>query len=821
MRVSRRDFILNPARSWNRQDPPEGGESAISASDSIGPGWPPGWLARLWARQAVDRAALLRFVERARGSFETLDASSRVGTTVSRSVAALDSARRALPRPTLTSAVSPAIRRVLLPPVSRPKATQVLLFAVVLTLLVTVAAVASVYSYLTRDLPPADQVLTTGMFQTAMIYDRRGRLLYEMVDPNGGRRSVVPLSDIPPDLIAATVMTEDANFYSNPGIDPLSILRALVQDVRYHHIMSGASTITQQLVRNVVMTPRERESQTIQRKIGEAILAYRLTGQYSKNEILQRYLNEIYYGNLAYGVEAASETYFDKPVQQLDLAQAALIAGLPQAPAFYDPYQHPDAAKQRQREVLDLMVKHGAITREQADLAVDEPLVYHRLPTDIQAPHFATYVRELIQARYDRDQIFQGGLHVYTSLDLDLQHQVEAIVKQRMPALASNDATNAAVVVIDPRTGEILALVGSADFWNDAIQGQVDMATAERPPASTIKPFTYLLAFDRHLAMPATVLQDSPVQYPMGAGQPPYQPRDADGAFRGPVTARRALANSLNVPVVELLDKVGADTLLTALHRFGITSLPRSAGYYGLSLTLGAEPVQLLDLTYAYATIANGGVQVGDPVTDAPPDQRQLAPVAVLKVTDAKGNVLDAYAPPSGARLASPEAAWLVSDVLSDDAARAETLGSHSSLQLPDRPAAVKTGTSENLRDAWAIGYTPGIVVGVWVGNTDNRPMKATFGAGGPALIWHDVMEAALKEQPAEPFARPSDLIQATVDSTTGLLPVPGRPTVTDWFVPGTVPTAYAPTPMPPPSPTTVPRAAPPEKPGHRGHGKR
>ncbi len=702
----------------------------------------------------------------------------------------------------------------------RPRLLTVVLIVLALAVVAGALAVAAVYSYVTRDLPPADQVFTTGMFQTAMIYDRKGRLLYEMMDPNGGRRNVVPLKDIPKDLIDATVMTEDANFYSNPGVDVPSILRAILQDIQHRQIMSGASTITQQLVRNVVMTPQERQAKTLSRKIGEAILAYRVSQRYSKDEILERYLNEIYYGNLAYGVEAASETYFDKPVQQLTLAQAALIAGLPQAPALYDPYQHPEAAKARQLEVLSLMVRHGAITPEQADAAAKEPLNYHSLPTGLQAPHFVMYVRDLLERRYTREQLYQGGLHIYTSLDLDLQRQIEAIVRDQMPALAANGASNVAVVAIDPRTGEILAMVGSASFWDETIPGQINMATAERAPGSTIKTFTYLAAIDRGLAMPATLLADAPVQYPMGAGQPPYAPQDADGKFRGTVTLRRALANSLNVPAIGLLDRLGVADLLTMLHRFGITSLQQPPGYYGLSLTLGAAPVQLLDITYSYAAIAHGGVQVGDPVPDAAPDQRAFAPVAILKVTDSQGKVLDDYKPSAGIRLVSPQAAWLTTDILADDAARAETVGAHSPLELPDRPAAAKIGTSENLQDAWTIGYTPSLVVGVWVGNTDGRPMRATFGAQGPAVIWHEVMEAALGGQPAEPFAQPPGLVRVAVDAATGLLPAPGRPTITDWFVQGTSPTRAVVV----PTPTATPRPTPPPKPREdhpgKGHGK-
>lgn len=680
--------------------------------------------------------------------------------------------------------------------------------SVILVATVGFGMAGDLYSYLTRDLPPVDEVFSKGQFQSVLIYDRKGRLLYEMLDPQGGRRTVVHLNDMPPALIDATISTEDSTFYTNPGVDPVGILRALIQDTLHHQVESGASTITQQLVRNVVMTPQERQSRSLSRKIEEAILAIRVSQRYTKDEILERYLNEIPYGNLAYGVEAASETYFDKPVRQLTLGEAALIAGLPQAPSAYDPFQHPDAAKARQREVLDLMVKHGYITTEQADAAAAEPLHFHSQPNQLLAPHFVMYVESELEQLYSRQQLYQSGLRVYTSLDLDLQHQAETIAQQQLTGLKQDNANNAALVAIDPRTGEILAMLGSENFWDDSIQGQINMAETARQPGSTLKPFTYLYAFDHHLAAPATILMDSPIQYSGGAGKPPYIPHDADLKFRGPVTIRRALANSLNVPAVEMLNRIGIGALLLTAHDFGITTLNQPPGYYGLPLTLGDGPVKLVDLTFAYAGLANEGVQIGEPVKNAQPNQTQMQPVSILRVTDPQGKVLYNYQPPQGIRLASPQATWLIDDILSDDQARAETFGPNSYLQL-SRPAAVKTGTTENFQDSWTVGFTPQLVVGVWVGNTNDQPMKNVYGARGAGHIWHAFMDAALKGQPAEPFPRPNGLVRATVDATTGLRPVPGRPTVTDWFIDSTLPTESAPLPTPTPSPTWTPLPPP------------
>lgn len=695
-------------------------------------------------------------------------------------------------------------------------ATVLLGLVLLTTFVVSVALVAlfgfgvvgDVADYMTRDLPPVDQIFSKSEFQSTLIYDRKGRLLYEMYDPQGGRRTVVPLKDIPPALIDATLSTEDANFYTNPGVDPVGILRATIQDIVHRRTVSGASTITQQLVRNVLMTPEERMSRSPKRKIEEAILALRVSERYSKDDILARYLNEIFYGNNSYGVEAASETYFDKPVQKLTLSEAALIAGLPQAPSAYDPYQNPNAAKARQREVLDLMAKHGYITQDQADAAAAEPLNFHSAKQQMQAPHFVMYIRNQLEQKYSRDQLYASGLRVYTSLDLDLQTQAEQIAQQRLAALGKYNANNAAVVALDPKTGEILTMVGSANFWDNAIQGQINMAIAERQPGSTLKPFNYLYAFEHKMASPSTLLDDSPVQYSMGPGKPPYKPHDADYKFRGKVTVREALGNSMNVPAVEMLSKEGVGALLSTVHEFGITSLQKPPSYYGLALTLGDGPVKLVDLAYAYAGLANGGLQIGAPVQNPQPGQRKLAPVSILKVTDAQGKVLYDYQPPAGVRVASPQATWLITDILSDDAARAEAFGRHSYLEL-DRPAAVKTGTTENFQDSWTIGYTPQLVVGVWVGNANDKPMDNVFGARGAGYIWHEFMQKALAKTPPTPFERPPGVVRAAVDARTGLRPVPGRPTITDWFIDGTLPTASAPLPTPtplPPTPTPTPR---------------
>ncbi|HEX5414342.1 MAG TPA: transglycosylase domain-containing protein, partial [Chloroflexota bacterium] len=679
-------------------------------------------------------------------------------------------------------------RRIPLPSAIRhPRRRTILAIGAVCVLLPIGLVAVDAVGVAARSLPPVDEVFAKQTFQSAFIYDRKGRVLFELTDPNGGRRTMVPVQQIPKNLTAATIATEDANFYQNSGIDPVAILRSLARDVINRRIETGASTITQQLVRNVLMTPEERRSQSIGRKIAEAILAIRVTQRYSKDEILDRYLNEIYYGNLAYGADAAAKTYFDRPVSQLTLAQAALLAGLPQAPALYDPYQHPEAAKERQREVLHLMVAHHFITQSEADAADAEPLEYSAEAAVLQAPHFVVDVRGLLEERFTSEQIYDGGLRVYTSLDLDLQRQAEQIIRSRLAALPGSSGPNAAAVVLDARSGEVLAMVGSADFNSAAIHGQINMALVPRPAGSLIEPFTYLVAFDDHLAAPATVIDDAPVSYPMGGNLPPYRPQNPDGTFHGPVTVRRALTTSLTVPAVLTLNRVGIATLLTTLRRFGITTLPESPDYYGLSLTVGGAPVTLLDLTQAYAGLANAGVPVGEDALSGQSSDPRLAPVTILKVTDAKGNLLSAYGPVHVPPAVSPQAAWLVTDILATPTGSDDADSTAAEFQF-DQPVAVKTGLAEGRTDGWTIGYTPEIVVGVWVGNASGEALSPDEVAAGTA-IWHDLMAASRSAVPSTPFVQPSGLVRATVDTATGLLAVPGRPSTTDWFIAGTVPT--------------------------------
>ncbi len=622
------------------------------------------------------------------------------------------------------------------------------------------------YRALASDLPSVAALPERPVFKTTQLFDRHGTLLYEIFDQEAGKRTVVPLSEIPPHLIAATIATEDAGFFSNPGIEPRGILRAAWANLLAGRPVAGGSTISQQLVKNVLLPPEERYELSLSRKLREALLAFQLSRTYSKEQILEMYLNEIYYGNLAYGVEAAARTYFAKPVHELTLAEAAMLAGLPQAPAVYDPFKNPQAAKARQSEVLDLMVKHGLLDPETAAAAKAEPLRYATPGTEIRAPHFVMYVRDLLAERYGQRALFQAGFRVYTTLDLGLQQLAEEVVSRQLETLARQDARNAGLVALDPRTGEILAMVGSPDFYDPTIDGQVNATLAERQPGSAIKPLVYLAAFQRGFG-PATVVLDQRTRFPDGPGRF-YTPDNFDRRFRGPVTLRQALGNSLNIPAVKVLQFAGLRETVRLARTLGLTSLAEDRPY-GLSFTLGGVEVKLLELAGAYAALANGG---------------RVVPVdPILRIEDSTGQVVYERPPAPAEPQIDPRLAFLITDILADNDARRETFGANSPLRL-SRPAAVKTGSTDDYRDSWTIGYTPSLLAGVWVGNSDGRPMRAVLGSSGAGQIWHEFMERALAGQPAEPFIPPEGLIRGTVCADTGYLPGPGcQRTVTDWFL--------------------------------------
>jgi 1A family penicillin-binding protein len=650
----------------------------------------------------------------------------------------------------------------------------VVVIIAVIVFFVTVGGFLVGYASIAAQLPPPEELRNRQTaFVSSKILDREGNLLYEVTDPHGGKRTYVTLDEISPDLIDATVATEDREFWHHPGFDPIAIARAIYYNLTEGEIVSGASTIPQQLARNVLMTPEERVQQTAERKVKEAILAAEISRTYTKEEILEIYLNEAYYGNLAYGIQAAAETYFNVDAADLTLAQASFLAGLPQSPAVYDPFGGGlDAALARHQAVLRLMVEDGYITEAEAALAAAEIQAYEFKAPKLDlatAPHFVVYTRQVVEALYGPEVLYRNeegkSLRIYTTLDPKLQGFAEQVVRDGVAALADQQATNGALVAIDPQTGQILAMVGSADFNNEAIDGQVNVALRCRQPGSSIKPFTYLAAFERGWT-PATLLWDLKTEFPDGAN-PPYVPVNYDEEYHGPLLVRDALANSYNVPAVETLQFVGVDGLLEMAGRLGVDSLVHPELYcpdypndypptYGLALTLGGGEVKLLEMTGGFAVLANNG--------------KRLSPMPILRIEDSEGTVLVDNSAREGVQVVSPQHAYLITSILSDTKARCRAFRCPSVLEL-SRPAAAKTGTTNEYRDAWTIGYTPDLVTGVWVGNSDNSAMTQVAGGGGAGPIWHNFMESAHQGLPVRDFVRPPGVVEYEICADSGARP--------------------------------------------------
>ncbi len=662
------------------------------------------------------------------------------------------------------------------------KAVGITLTSIVIILLF----VFGLYLPILKDLPNPGTLITKPRPQTTKILARDGSTLYKIYQDQN--RTQVPLSDIPDTLKYATIAIEDKDFYRHGGLSYRGILRALSRNI-FNHDLQGGSTITQQLVKNALLTPER----TLARKIKEVILAVMVELKFSKDEILEMYFNEVPYGGTTYGAEAAAQTYFGKKVQNLNLAEAALLAGLPAATTTYSPFgANPEMAKLRQTEVLRRMTEDGYITPEQAETAKTQSLNYAPQAQTITAPHFVMYVKDLLVKKYGEQAVLQGGLEVTTSLDPTIQTAAEQAVKNEVDKLVRLHITNGASLITNPQTGEILAMVGSQNYWDFEHDGQVNVTTRIRQPGSSIKPVNYAMALENGFT-PATIIQDTPICYIL-PGQKPYCPKNYDGAFHGNVTLRTALGSSYNIPAVKTLSAFGVPRMIEYGKKMGITTWD-DPSRFGLSLTLGGGEVKMVDMAVVYGVFANQGMRV------------DLHPI--LKITDSKDRLVEefkcqnplveihkAYAADTttcaATRALNPLVAYQITNILSDNNARTPAFGANSLLNIPKHQVAVKTGTTQNLRDNWTIGFTKDRVIVVWVGNNDNTPMSyVASGITGASPIWRNTFDYLLQNQPDQVFTPPQDLVKVKVCTLTGTLSCEGCPSKEEYFLPGTEPKNY------------------------------
>ncbi len=617
---------------------------------------------------------------------------------------------------------------------------------------------------------PNPQLLTRRDLEvTTKIYDRNGALLYEIyADQN---RTPLKLTEIPLTLRQATIAIEDREFYLHPGFSIRGILRA-VKETMLHKRLQGGSTITQQLIKSALLSPEVN----ITRKVKEILLAFWAERMYGKNQILEMYLNQVPYGGTAWGVEAASQTYFGKSVKDINLAESALLAGLPAGPTEYSPFgSHPELALVRQREVIRRMLEERYITKAQANEALHTKLVFAQPHVSIRAPHFVMYVKELLEQRYGTRLVERGGLRIITSLDIGVQEKVEDIVSSTIDGIGYLNVGNGAALVTKPRTGEILAMVGSRNYYDLEHDGNVNVTTSHRQPGSSIKVVTYATALENGFTA-ASILEDSPAVF-SPPGSPPYAPVNYDGKFHGPTPLRYALGNSFNIPPVRLLQKLGLPTMMDKAKLMGIESW-EDPSQYGLSLTLGGGEVTMLEMAEVFGTLANAG--------------KRMDLLPILEVTDYTGRIIERNSPKNGVQAVKPETAWIMSNILSDNTARITAFGPTSSLVIPEKTVSVKTGTTDNKRDNWTIGYTPSYVTTVWVGNNNGDPMNPYLASGitGAAPIWHDIMVELLKNKEEEVAPKP--------DTVVALPCYFGRP---EYFVVGTEPPGGRCMPLPTPPP--------------------
>jgi len=607
---------------------------------------------------------------------------------------------------------------------------------------------------------------------STQIFDRNGKLLYDIYKEQN--RTPVKLKDLPKYITEATIAIEDKDFYRHQGVSLLGGILRAIKDTFLTTRVQGGSTITQQLIKTSLLSPER----TIRRKIREIILALFTEKIYTKDEILEMYLNQVPYGGAAYGIEQASLLYFDKSAKKLSLAEAAFLAGLPQAPSLYSPYLNPELSLNRKNTVLDQMYKQKYIDKKTYEKTKPEKLDIKPPKNIIKAPHFVFYVKKILEEKYGKETVEEGGLKVTTTLDLDIQERAEKILKEELEKVKNLDVSNSAVLVTRPPTGEILAMIGSADYFASG-SGAFNVTTALRQPGSSIKPINYAIGLERKLVTPATVFIDSPTCF-TGGGQPQaYCPINYDGKFHGPTALRFALGNSYNIPAVKMLAFNGVKEFVASSSAFGITTF-KDPKNYGLSLTLGGGEVRMTEMAQAFSSFANRG------------KVKKLT--EILKIEDKLGKTLYKFensnfiqdvkkpmtAPSSlsitGQKAISPETSFLISHILLDNNARSAAFGESSYLNVPGHAVSVKTGTTDDKRDNWTIGYTPNFLTAVWVGNNDNTPMNPylTSGVTGAAPIWNHVMTSVLKNQPDLWLIRPDTVVGKQVCWDSGDLAVKG-----------------------------------------------
>ncbi len=623
---------------------------------------------------------------------------------------------------------------------------------------------------LIKSLPSVKDLENPKWDVSTKIYDRNGILLFKIY--KNQNRSPISLADVPESAKKATLAAEDSEFYNHPGFSIKGIIRSILTNLKDGQ-MTGGSTITQQLVKNALLTPEK----TLTRKIKELILSAQVELTYSKDQIFEMYLNQVSYGGTAYGIKEGSLQYFGKVPKDLTLAESAVLAGLPKNPTLLSPFgTNQDYALQRGRQILDEMLIKKMISVEDYQKAIAEKITFAKNSIDIKAPHFVMYIKDQLVKEYGQEMVERGGLEVTTTLDYAVQQQAQDTVKNELAKIAGLHVKNGAAVVLNPQTGEVLAMVGSKDYFDSTIDGNVNLVTSLRPPGSSIKVINYAYALG-HGMTPATIIDDSPVSFVV-AGQPPYVPKNYDDKFRGKITLRSALAESRNIPAVKVLASFGVDKMINLGREMGITTW-NDPSRFGLSLTLGGGEVKLIDLAQVYATVANAGKR---------PDIR-----TIIKVTDYRGNVLQAdpcinkdhlgVCNPAK-QVLDPRVAFMLTDILKDNKARTPAFGSYSALFIPDHSEiAVKTGTSNDTKDNLTVGYTKNLLVAVWVGNNDNSPMgRIASGITGAAPIWHGIMDYLLSINKDEAWSPPNGLVQRDICTYTGTLPCSGCPTAKEWF---------------------------------------